>query len=59
MNATVLAMVPDPSTLGSMNTDDRFDFKSNCPYYDKNSFNQKCSSSKYPLISNMNIQYLI
>jgi hypothetical protein len=83
MNATVLAMVPDTSTLGSMNRDARLDFesisfnvknvnlnepliedslfsnfKSNCLYYDENSFIQKFSNSKYPLILNMNIQYL-
>ena len=83
MNATVLAMVPDTSTLGSMNGDARLDFesisfnvkndnlnepliedslfsnfKSNCLYYDENSFIQKFSNSKYPLILNMNIQYL-
>ena len=83
MNATVLAMVPDTSTLGSMNRDARLDFesisfnvknvnlnepliedplfsnfKSNCLYYDENSFIQKFSNSKYSLILNMNIQYL-
>ena len=83
MNATVLVLFPDTSTLGSMNRDARLDFesisfnvknvnlnepliedslfsnfKSSCLYYDENSFIQKFSNSKYPLILNMNIQYL-
>ena len=33
-------------------------FKSNCLYYDEKSFIHKFSISKYPLILNMNIQYL-
>ena len=33
-------------------------FKSNCLYYDEKSFIHKFSNSKYPLILNMNIQYL-
>ena len=33
-------------------------FKSNCLYYDEKSFIQKFSNSKYPLILNINIQYL-
>ena len=83
MNATVLVLFPDTSTLGSMNRDARLDFesisfnvknvnlnepliedslfsnfKSSCLYYDENSFIQKFSNSKYPLILIMNIQYL-
>ena len=43
MNATVLAMVPDTSTLGSMNIDARLDFESI-------SFNVKNVNLNEPLI---------